>query len=208
MPNRTPQAKALIDSLPIKQPDALCNARGNAGYCKMPAGFRTDHLGKGRCYLHGGRAGRSITHGLYSKKLNSNIKTEYDKLVTDPQLVDLYAEFSFAKTMMSNFLEKIQERLDDPNVNIWTTRNRFDEEVQSPEAKNLMSMLETISRLFVRIVDAETKSKNTLNMKQVYAIVTQIKNAMNHCCGECPVRFSLSEKLKGIRTPIMGDGGD
>ena len=47
--------------------------------------------------------------------------------------------------------------------------------------------------------------KNTLNIKQVHAIVKQIKNAMNDTCGDCTVRASLGEKLKNIRTPIMGD---
>lgn len=29
--------------------------RGYMGYCQHPAGFGTDHLGTGRCHLHGGR---------------------------------------------------------------------------------------------------------------------------------------------------------
>lgn len=35
-----------------------CNANNKSGgTCNHPAGFRTDHAGDGRCYLHGGRAG-------------------------------------------------------------------------------------------------------------------------------------------------------
>lgn len=204
MPNRTDEAKALIDSLPIKSADKLCNARTPTGYCRMPAGFNTDHLGSGRCHLHGGRAGRSITHGLYSEKLKSTLKVEYEKMVNDPVLVDLYGEFAFAKTMMANFIGSIQSKLESPNADIWVAQDRFGQDVLSPEAKALMSLLETISRLFVRITDAETKSKNTLNIKQVYAIVKQIKNAMNDTCGDCPVRTSLGEKLKSVRTPMMG----
>lgn len=39
-----------------------CNAkrqRGKRGYCGMPAGWGTDHLGEGRCYMHGGRPERA-----------------------------------------------------------------------------------------------------------------------------------------------------
>lgn len=34
----------------------MCGRRKkeNRGYCKFPAGFRTQHLGEGPCYLHGG----------------------------------------------------------------------------------------------------------------------------------------------------------
>lgn len=203
MPSRTPEAAALIASLPEKMPDKLCNARTPTGYCHMPAGFKTDHPGKDRCYLHGGRAGRPISHGLYSNKLNSDLLTEYKNLVNDPMLIDLYGEFAFAKTMMGNFIESIQAKLISFEGDIWTTANDKGVMIVSPEAKILISMLETISRLFVRIVDAESKSKNTLTMKQVYDIVMQIKNAMNDTCGECPIRIALSGKLTNVKVPKM-----
>ena len=45
------------------------------GYCAHPSGFRTDHSGEGRCYLHGGAAKsvmkgntHSETHGLYTNR--------------------------------------------------------------------------------------------------------------------------------------------
>ena len=44
-------------------------------FCEHPAGFRTDHTGDGRCYLHGGCVRSSVegnnfreTHGLYSDR--------------------------------------------------------------------------------------------------------------------------------------------
>lgn len=204
MPNRSPAGRKKIDSLPIIPADKLCNARTEKGYCKMPAGFRTSHVGNGRCYLHGGRAGRPISHGLYSNKLKSTLKDEYDKMVEDPALVDLYAELALTKSLMMNFIDSVQERIDNQE-NIWVSSNRFGEETLSPEAKALLGMLESISKIFTRITDAETKSKNTLNMKQVYAIVTQIKNALNDTCGDCPVRFSVGNKLKNIKAPNMSE---
>lgn len=45
------------------------------GYCANKAGFRTDHLGEGRCYLHGGLStseGNNYAekHGLYADRQN------------------------------------------------------------------------------------------------------------------------------------------
>lgn len=46
----------------------------DTGYCANRAGFRTDHVGDGRCYLHGGVVkeddgrGRPIEHGMYAKR--------------------------------------------------------------------------------------------------------------------------------------------
>jgi hypothetical protein len=203
MPSRTPEQRAAIDNLPVKQSDEKCNARlGKGTYCKLPAGFRTDHLGEGRCYLHGGRAGRPMVHGLYSKKMTSTVKEEYEKLVNDPALIDLHAEFAFTKTVMGNFMDSIKDKLE--SNQFWTQYNKDGIKEPSAEAKMLMNILETMSRLFVRITDAESKSENTLNMKQVYGILTQIKYAMEVTCGECPVRIPLAEKLKTIKAPTMG----
>lgn len=47
----------------------------DTGYCANRAGFRTDHVGDGRCYLHGGISTNEGTnyaekHGLYADRQN------------------------------------------------------------------------------------------------------------------------------------------
>lgn len=47
----------------------------DTGYCANRAGFRTDHVGEGRCYLHGGISENHGTnyaekHGLYADRQN------------------------------------------------------------------------------------------------------------------------------------------
>jgi len=76
--------------MPNKDPDDewYCNAHirehrvpddwdQDEGYCANKAGFRTDHVGDGRCYLHGGASktpnkgnNNAETHGLYSDRQN------------------------------------------------------------------------------------------------------------------------------------------
>ena len=43
-------------TLPFQSPDASCNARlaRSSGYCENLAGAETEHIGIGRCRLHGG----------------------------------------------------------------------------------------------------------------------------------------------------------
>ena len=45
-----------MSDLPPKDPDEHCNARktDGSGYCQHPAGWGTDHNGRGRCKFHGG----------------------------------------------------------------------------------------------------------------------------------------------------------
>lgn len=47
----------------------------DVGYCANRAGFRTDHVGEGRCYLHGGISTNHGTnyaekHGMYADRQN------------------------------------------------------------------------------------------------------------------------------------------
>lgn len=71
-----------------KDDDWYCNARirehrvpddwdQDVAYCANKAGFRTDHVSEGRCYLHGGGSktankgnNNAETHGLYSDRQN------------------------------------------------------------------------------------------------------------------------------------------
>jgi hypothetical protein len=76
--------------MPNKDPDDdwYCNAKirehrvpedwdQDVAYCANKAGFRTDHTGDGRCYLHGGASreankgnNNAETHGRYSDRQN------------------------------------------------------------------------------------------------------------------------------------------
>lgn len=84
--------------MPTKEPeDEKCGAKirdhrvpeewdQDIAYCANWAGFRTDHFGDGRCYLHGGVVkeddgrGRPIEHGLYAKR-----QSYYENLSDDEQ---------------------------------------------------------------------------------------------------------------------------
>lgn len=67
----TKTKKMMADDIafPKKNPSDKCNGRkkDGTGYCQNPAGWKTDHVGTGRCHLHGGLAtGRPIIHGKTS----------------------------------------------------------------------------------------------------------------------------------------------
>lgn len=106
-----------------EQEEGKCNARVkqipedwdvDEAYCANKAGFRTDHLGDGRCYLHGGAsvsANEGNTygekHGLYTQRQSYYEKrTEAEKnwidAVVESLLDDLpeSGEPSFAKLQM------------------------------------------------------------------------------------------------------------
>jgi len=59
-----------------------CRAKNKSGgYCNHPAGFRTDHAGAGKCYLHGGRGGGTIDN-------KNAVKTGEFETITFDSLTD------------------------------------------------------------------------------------------------------------------------
>jgi hypothetical protein len=111
--------------MPTKEPeDGLCGAQvrpytvpdewdQDVGYCQNKAGFRTDHVGDGRCYLHGGGSksankgnNHAETHGLYADRQNyyKNRPTreqQWIDAVVESLLDDaLFSPDNFAKMQM------------------------------------------------------------------------------------------------------------
>jgi hypothetical protein len=85
-----------------------CEAKTRAGTpCRKPAGWGTDHVGQGRCRLHGGaslrgRASPSFKHGLYSKYLTEEETVDFEEFKQrfDPCSLDeevLMAGFRFSQ---------------------------------------------------------------------------------------------------------------
>ncbi len=199
MPNRTEIERQNIDALPVKEPGNKCNARLPTGrYCKMAAGTKTDHPGEGRCFLHGGCAGRPIEHGLYSKKLTKTMAEDYEAIVTDPGFRDLHTELAATKTVFAGVLQDIADRVNS-GENPWVCLNRHDEEVISPQATLLLKTADTISKLYQRIVEAEDKAKHNLNIKQIQNVLIQIKVGMGETCGMCPIRNEVGNRIRNIK---------
>ncbi|AGM11333.1 terminase small subunit [Halogranum tailed virus 1] len=100
--------------------DGKCNARVrripedwdvDEAYCANIAGFRTDHKGNGRCYLHGGATPKGLNnaekHGLYSNRQNyyknrSDSERAWIDAVVESLLEDMPGgdDPSFAKLQM------------------------------------------------------------------------------------------------------------
>jgi hypothetical protein len=202
MPNRTPEERTLIDSLDIIKPDQYCNGRTPTGYCRNVSGFRTDHLGTGRCYLHGGRAGRPVSHGAYSKVYRSELKQKYDEMINDPALIDMYGEMAVLKTTLMAFLESAHDEMSTSGGDFFvqTVESKFGSKLEkSPRIAVLLDIAEAMSRMYQKIVDAEMKSAAALTPKGVMDIVNQIKMVMDKRCGECPVRAAVGQDLQTIK---------
>ena len=70
-----------------------CGSPTRAGTpCQRPAGWGTDHVGYGRCKLHGGNA--AIKHGRYSAILRGPFGEAVKRHMNDPNPLDLTPELA------------------------------------------------------------------------------------------------------------------
>lgn len=87
-----------------------CGARlrGKPGkVCKHAAGFRTDHPGEGRCYLHGGRS--PVKHGRYAMVKRPRIRELLEQFEQDPDPTNLLPELALLRSLIIDFVERYDE---------------------------------------------------------------------------------------------------
>ena len=93
-----------------RQPQATCDANGKrgAGPCRHPAGFRTDHPGVGRCYLHGGRS--PAPTGRYSKIKRPRFRDLIQEFTDDPDPLNLLPEVQLLRALVTDFIDRWEEQ--------------------------------------------------------------------------------------------------
>lgn len=85
-----------------------CDATTRAGSaCKRPAGAGTDHVGTGRCKLHGG--GKHIKHGRYSKITRPRLRELLDDFDADPDPLDLLPEIKLLRALVLDYVERYDQ---------------------------------------------------------------------------------------------------
>lgn len=85
-------------------------ATRSGGTCKKQAGWGTEHLGEGKCRLHGGAT--PIRHGRYSKITRPRIRELLDEYENDPAPLDLLPEVKLLRALLTDWVERYDEFTD------------------------------------------------------------------------------------------------
>lgn len=100
---------AVIPYAKGRTPNTLCNAKAKrGGNCRHFAGFRTDHPGVGRCYLHGGRT--PIKHGLSSRYAfaHSRVGELLEQFAADTDPLNVTRELALARALLHDWVERYE----------------------------------------------------------------------------------------------------
>jgi hypothetical protein len=142
-----------------RDPNTTCGAqlRKKPGrYCRQPKGYKTPHVGEGRCWLHGGLT--PIKSGLHSMVKHGRLKdliSQYE--ATGQQILDLEPEAKLMKAIIVDFVN----RYDDFTDQLETWYNAIDEDRRAeklppvprkfPSLEDAASIIEVLSRIVERI---------------------------------------------------------
>lgn len=80
------------------------------GYCAQVAGWGTDHVGQGRCKLHGGST--PIKHGRYSVIERDSIRDLADHFLEDEAPLDVLPELAQVRALLTDFVNRYGEIVD------------------------------------------------------------------------------------------------
>ena len=93
----------------------LCGARKRqpaylGETCARPAGWGTEHVGSGKCKLHGGRSpGGPIVHGRYSLAHRQSLAEKAQRFLNDPAPGDLTAELALLRALLDDYVSHFGE---------------------------------------------------------------------------------------------------
>lgn len=107
---RPKPGSAMTTSAPVEIHDSrYCGGkrRQGPGLCTRPAGWGTDHVGQGKCKLHGGA--NPIRHGRYSTIQRPRIRALIEQFEADPNPLSTLAEIAFVRALLQDFVERYEE---------------------------------------------------------------------------------------------------
>jgi hypothetical protein len=117
MPGGHSTVALALREIDQNDPDALiaagfCGAKtrnptAKGPYCRHVAGKRTEHLGVGRCWLHGGNS--KVTHGRYSSVKNTELADLISEQEEDPALFDTTSDIATVRALFVDFINRYDE---------------------------------------------------------------------------------------------------
>jgi len=128
--------------------------------CGKPAGWGTNHLGTGKCRIHGGseKMGRPPVHGRYAVKHREKLHSKMQEFLNDPAPANLMPELAIQRALLQDFLERLT-----------------DQPLDAKSSGHIFEMTESISRLVERITKMLNQTALTqMDVRYLQAILTDM----------------------------------
>ena len=149
--------------------------------CRNPAGFRTDHPGAGRCYLHGGRS--LVKHGKYRTIYDSTLGEAIERFEQDPDALSLFRELATLRALTERFIvryEEFREQLD-AWYEDWTLANPKGQPPRPPRLLDLYDarvLLDDVGKMVARI--EKIRAQNAISQPEMIRLMTEMARVVDH----------------------------
>lgn len=163
-----------------------CGAHGRQRNrpCANPPGFRTDHPGIGRCFLHGGR--NQPKHGRYSVVLKQIVKEQfadvYERERSTPDIANLRDEIALLRTMLSATSDLV------------TGTNQ-------EKAIAVVQLIESIGRNSTRLTQNESVKSQRLSQQDLGALVQALVAILTRHVSDPTILGAIMEDLRHLGLP-------
>ncbi|HSR53819.1 MAG TPA: hypothetical protein VLV83_23580 [Acidobacteriota bacterium] len=141
-----------------------CDARTRSGgRCKKSAGWGTEHVGQGRCRLHGGST--PIKNGLYSTIKNERIRELMEEM-KDAPWKGLEEDVRLCRALIRDFVERYEEYME--ALVAW--HESFHTGESAPKPKKVLDisaavpLVEKMSKVIERAHKMETEGSISLTL--------------------------------------------
>lgn len=205
-----------------KKPDAgilTCGARLKSnpnGNCSKVAGWRTDHPGQGRCYLHGGAT--PIKHGRYSSVQRADFRERIAKFEADPDPLNLAPEAALLRAFVEDFVDRWGAIYGpDGALLAWhdsfKSGNEESKPKQLPDFSALTALVDRVGKMVERI--HKMRNEGAITLVTLNRVVEQMGADLVAAINEIGIPQDQSEKLlecverrwKSIKLDARPNGG-
>lgn len=149
---------------------AKCGAKTRSGgRCRLVAGWGTDHVGEGRCKLHGGASLKGPDHprwkhGRYSKVQHESLRELLAKMEDDPDPLDTKPEIALLRALVHDWTDRYTDLVD--ALLAWNQEEYREAEEEGrpprpariPEIHEVRPLLSEISKSVARIERAQAQN--------------------------------------------------
>ena len=175
-----------------------CGAKlkNKPGNCSKTAGWRTDHPGQGRCYLHGGNT--PIKHGRYSSVQRIDFRERIAKFEADADPLNLAPEVALLRAFVEDFIDR-WDAIYGPSGALLAWHESFHtgeappKPKQLPDFSALTALVDRVGKMAERIY--KMRNDGAITMATLNRVVEQMGADLVAAIHEATIPPDQSEKL-------------
>lgn len=177
----------------------FCGARKKqgGGRCRLVAGFRTDHVGVGKCWLHGGAT--PSRHARYSTVKRESLRALIAQHEADPDPLNILPELAAARALFQDFIERY-DAWRDALIAWHESFQRGEGAVKPPQVLDVADAYRIVSEV-TKIAERieRVRAANAISRADLLRILSEMGRTVELYVADDPTRENIKAGWREIR---------